>query len=226
MNVRAALIVPAASIMLAATLSACGSDEPAVMPDVTTRRLDIALSDIEKAGFEDEVEVLGGGTFGILDESNWTVCDQEPAAGDDLSTAPRLVVDRACENEDDLEGEAEPEPQADAEPEAQPESEPEPEPEPEQQKAAGSSSGNKGGDGTDETFVMPSVVGLVLQDAQDQLQARGSFLLTQTDATGMERFQVDDSNWKVCAQFPAAGKRVSLGKLIDLHTVKLDEVCP
>lgn len=49
-------------------LASCGSKPdavtvtPVVMPDVVERTLDVALSDIKRAGFEDEVEVLGGGT--------------------------------------------------------------------------------------------------------------------------------------------------------------------
>ncbi len=49
------------------------------MPDLTAKRLDIALSDLDRAGYGDEPEVLGGGMFGVVDESNWTVCDQAPA---------------------------------------------------------------------------------------------------------------------------------------------------
>lgn len=66
------------------------------MPDVTGQKLDVALADIKGAGFEDEVEVVGGGTFGVIDESNWTVCKQTPAAGKAITTAPRVEVDRSC----------------------------------------------------------------------------------------------------------------------------------
>ena len=77
-----------------------------------------------------------------------------------------------------------------------------------------------------ETFVMPFLVGANLQDAQDRLQSLGSFLLTQNDATGLERFQMLDSGWKVCAQFPAAGTKVSMARMVDLRVVKLHEPCP
>lgn len=90
-------------LALAFSFSGCGSDHDAVtdtdtatvMPDVLGLTLDVALSDIKRAGFENEVEVLGGGIFGIIDESNWKVCDQLPAAGQRLD-APRLTVDRSC----------------------------------------------------------------------------------------------------------------------------------
>jgi len=74
--------------------------------------------------------------------------------------------------------------------------------------------------------VMPSVVGMVLQDAQDLLQAQGSYLMDQVDATGNGRLQIFDSNWKVCTQEPAAGTRLSSVDVVTLSTVKLDESCP
>jgi hypothetical protein len=70
------------------------------MPDVEGQQLDVALSDIERKGFSDEVEVLGGGMFGIRDESNWEVCDQSPAAGQVITKDPRLTVDRSCDDDD------------------------------------------------------------------------------------------------------------------------------
>ena len=54
-------------------LSGCGSDPAPVMPEVMGVTLDVALSDIERAGIEDEVEVLGGGVFGVVDDANWQV---------------------------------------------------------------------------------------------------------------------------------------------------------
>lgn len=54
------------------------------------------MSDIERAGFDDEVEVLGGGTFGIVEKSNWVVCEQLPAAGEAVTDAPRVSFDRSC----------------------------------------------------------------------------------------------------------------------------------
>jgi hypothetical protein len=84
-------------------VTGCGSDQDTVaatvMPDVMGLQLDVALSDIERAGFEDEVEVLGGGVLGIVDESNWQVCEQMPAAGENVATTPRLAVDRSCEGD-------------------------------------------------------------------------------------------------------------------------------
>lgn len=84
-------------IALALGLSGCGSGEGPVMPDVVGSQLDEALSDVDRAGIDpDDAEVVGGGLFGIVDESNWTVCEQLPAAGTAVSGKPRLTVDRSC----------------------------------------------------------------------------------------------------------------------------------
>lgn len=77
-----------------------------------------------------------------------------------------------------------------------------------------------------ETFTMPKVRGMVLQDAQDKLQALGSYILDQEDATGLERLQVLDSNWRVCKQLPAPGRKVTTSATVRLESVKLTEDCP
>jgi len=66
------------------------------MPDVTGARLDVAKSDIKRAGYDKDVEVVGGGAFGVVQESNWLVCEQLPASGQAVVDAPRLSVDRSC----------------------------------------------------------------------------------------------------------------------------------
>ncbi|WP_418059365.1 hypothetical protein [Pimelobacter simplex] len=185
-------------------LAACGgNDEDAAMPDVAGSSLDLALSDLDRAGYDpDDVEIVGGGVFGVVDESNWEVCDQEPPAGEPMGSAPRLTVDRSCGGTStgtDATGTGEDSPPTDENPAA-------------------------AGDGGD-SFVMPSLVGMNLQAAQDQLQSLGSYVLTQTDATGAGRFQVLDRNWKVCFQVPAPGTTTPLSKLIELGAVKLEESC-
>ena len=70
------------------------------MPDVTGKKLDVAQSDIKRAGFAQDVEVLGGGAFGVLKKSNWEVCEQTPAPGEPLTDAPRLTVERDCSKDD------------------------------------------------------------------------------------------------------------------------------
>ena len=88
-------------VLLGLTSCGSGEEEVTLMPDVTGRQLDIALTDIKTAGFEEEVEVDGGGTFGIIDKSNWDVCKQSPAAGTPVKSAPLLMVDRSCDDESD-----------------------------------------------------------------------------------------------------------------------------
>ena len=88
-------------LMLGSLLAGCassGNGETAEtpMPLVTGLQLDVALSEIEAAGFSNEVEIVGGGTFGVVNESNWTVCEQSPAAGQALAN-PLLTVDRECD---------------------------------------------------------------------------------------------------------------------------------
>lgn len=68
------------------------------MPDVDGLRLDIAKADLADAGLEEgRVEVIGGGAFGVVDDSNWVVCDQEPDAGYAVGSKARVSVDREGE---------------------------------------------------------------------------------------------------------------------------------
>lgn len=85
-------------VLLGLCLSGCGDDKPVLMPDVTGKKLDAAYFGMEKAGLEDKdaVEVEGGGPFGVIVESNWTVCKQAPAAGKVMGEAPVLSVKRSC----------------------------------------------------------------------------------------------------------------------------------
>lgn len=77
-----------------------------------------------------------------------------------------------------------------------------------------------------ETFVMPDLTGTNLQESQDRLQAMGSWLMDQEDASGRGRTQVIDSNWKVCSQDPAPGATTDPASTVTLRVVKLDEQCP
>lgn len=77
-----------------------------------------------------------------------------------------------------------------------------------------------------ETFTMPNLVGMNLQAAQDELQALGSYVLSQDDATGRGRFQVSDRNWKVCSQDQAPGQVLDIAELVNVEAVKLSESCP
>ena len=67
------------------------------MPNLVGERLDVALSDLETVGVsEGDVEIVGGGAFGVIDEANWTVCEQRPEAGSTDLADFRLIVDRTC----------------------------------------------------------------------------------------------------------------------------------
>lgn len=77
-------------------LSGCGESEPPVMPDLVGYKLDTAKSAIKDVGFTADPEVEGGGMLGIVKESNWTVCEQHPAPGEEIVVPPTLVVDREC----------------------------------------------------------------------------------------------------------------------------------
>jgi hypothetical protein len=94
---RALCLAVAAAALVG--FSGCGSATDPAMPDVTGKKLDIAKGAIEGVGVKDEVKVDGGGVFGVVDESNWEVCEQSPAAGEAVFGAPRLTVDRSCHDD-------------------------------------------------------------------------------------------------------------------------------
>jgi hypothetical protein len=80
-----------------------------------------------------------------------------------------------------------------------------------------------------QQWPMPDLVGLVLQDAQDQIQALtgGAVFFTDShDLSGQDRNQVLDANWQVCTQNLAPGAAVTSASLIDVGVVKLSETCP
>jgi hypothetical protein len=83
--------------------------------------------------------------------------------------------------------------------------------------------------GSDGSFAMPAEVGMSLQDAQDDVQRVSGdpvFVSHSHDATGADRFQILDRDWKVCGQNVPPGKRVSAVGHIVFSVVKDDESCP
>ena len=104
-----------AVLVLVLGLVGCGAGKDMVMPDVSGKRLDVAKSDIKRAGMDGDVEVLGGGILGVIEEANWTVCEQLPGAGAVMKDKPRLTVARSCDD-----ASAEPSTKASAEPAATP----------------------------------------------------------------------------------------------------------
>jgi hypothetical protein len=82
---------------------------------------------------------------------------------------------------------------------------------------------------SDGSFAMPNEVGANLQEAQDDIQrASGDplFVSHSRDATGADRFQVLDRDWKVCGQNVPPGQQVSAVGHIVFTVVKDYEDCP
>jgi hypothetical protein len=78
-------------------------------------------------------------------------------------------------------------------------------------------------------WTMPDLVGSSLQDAQDRIQTLtgGQLLITGShDATGQDRSQVFDDNWKVCTQNVAPGSPITTDTRIDFGAVRTEEQCP
>ena|SRR5215217_154533 len=73
--------------------------------------------------------------------------------------------------------------------------------------------------------IMPAVVCMNLQAAQDLIQQHGVFYSRSEDATGQGRMQINDRNWIVVAQEPAPGTPIGEGDAV-LSVVKLDEPNP
>jgi beta-lactam-binding protein with PASTA domain len=191
-------------LVATALLVACGGGDGPV-PNVVGERLDVATSELEDQGFG--VEPIGGGTFGIVDESNWTVCETRPAAGETGDGDVRVIVDRTCDTAS-AQSEPEPEPAPTSEPEQVTESDA-------PDSAASAPRARK--------IAVPSVVGMNHQAAQNRMQDAGLFMLDEVDATGQGRVLVWDRNWVVVEQSPAPGTRVSEDRTITLSSKKIGE---
>jgi len=70
--------------------------------------------------------------------------------------------------------------------------------------------------------LMPDVVGMNLQAAQDLIQEQGVFFSRSFDATGQNRSQVIDSNWTVVCQVPPPGTPIDEAEA-NLGAVKYGE---
>lgn len=82
---------------------------------------------------------------------------------------------------------------------------------------------------TTVSFIMPNMVGMDLQAAQNEVQVLSGnplYITRSRDATGRGRFQILDRNWKVCSQSVAPGTRVEGQMDITFEVVKLTEACP
>jgi hypothetical protein len=74
-----------------------------------------------------------------------------------------------------------------------------------------------------QTGVVPNVVGLNHQLAQDTMQAAGFYFLTEEDATGQGRLLINDRNWVVVSQQPAGGTKAPPDTKIVLRSKKIGE---
>jgi hypothetical protein len=70
------------------------------------------------------------------------------------------------------------------------------------------------------TAVLPNVVGMNHQTAQDTMQAHGFWRLREEDATGQHRLLILDRNWVVVSQQPRGGSRVPLDTSVLLRSKK------
>lgn len=88
----AALLLP-----IAVVAAACGAvgrpTRAARVPDVTGEPLDAAEHTLDADGLR--YDAVGGGLFGIVVRSHWTVCTQVPAGGT-LARHVTLYVARDC----------------------------------------------------------------------------------------------------------------------------------
>jgi beta-lactam-binding protein with PASTA domain len=84
-----ALVVMAALLALAG----CGDAPQKAVPTVEGDRLDVAEDTLDSVGVG--YQTVGGGTFGIVVRSHWTVCSQSPAPGS-IASSVTLYVDRTC----------------------------------------------------------------------------------------------------------------------------------
>ena len=190
-------------LALVGVVAGCGAAQ-APVPNVVGERLDVAKSAMGDAGYD--TESLGGGTFGVVDESNWTVCETRPGAGATDSGTVKLVVDRTCEAAEAAIAET-------TSPAAEPTASKH-KAAAKRRKAAATGSGR---------IRVPNVVGMDHQLAQDTMQASGLYMLAERDASGQGRLLVYDRNWTVVRQSPKPDARVSEDRTITLYSIKDDE---
>ena len=81
------------AIVAAAVLTGCGEAQRRSVPNVTGEPLDVAEHTLDRAGLR--YETSGGGAFGIVIRSNWTVCRQSPPPRR-VASSVLLSVARSC----------------------------------------------------------------------------------------------------------------------------------
>jgi acyl CoA:acetate/3-ketoacid CoA transferase alpha subunit len=73
------------------TIKVTAAPTGTAVPALVGVRLDRALDQLESAGLKGNVS--GGGLFGILDESEWTVVTQDPSQGSRLKRGDTVHLD-------------------------------------------------------------------------------------------------------------------------------------
>jgi hypothetical protein len=193
-----------------------GEEAQAIMPDVVCLDLQTAQDTIQQAGvfFSRSHDATGRDRMQLLD-SNWQVVAQTPAPGTPIGE---------LEAELDVVKYGEPSPvgacgEQDGEAAGS------------DDQAADDQAAVDQPDATDEPAadeaqaIMPDVVCLDLQTAQDTIQQAGAFFSRSHDATGQDRMQLLDSNWQVVAQTPAPGTPIGELEAV-LDVVEFGEPSP
>lgn len=93
-------------------------------------------------------------------------------------------------------------------------------PKPEKDSALAADPGSEDDFGGADVGVVPQLVGVDHQLAQDTLQAEGFYFIDEIDCSGADRLLLWDRNWKVVEQKPPAGTKASLEDTITLCSVK------
>ncbi|MFD5397768.1 DUF3761 domain-containing protein [Streptomyces sp. NPDC127097] len=91
--------------------------------------------------------------------------------------------------------------------------------------ASDAAGGSDASDSESSTVTVPDYAGSNLQEAQDDAQGRGIYLLESRDLSVRHRAQMWDRNWQVCAQEPAAGSDMADTETLTFTVVKTGESC-
>lgn len=89
--------------------------------------------------------------------------------------------------------------------------------------SASTASSSSSGDCSGGKVRVPDMVGEDHQLAQDTMQSKGLYNLSEEDATGQGRMLLIDRNWTVVSQSPEGGSCVTEDTTITLRSKKDDE---
>ena len=171
-----------------------------VMPDVVCMDLQEAQDTIQaqtELFFSDSRDATGQDRMQLVDR-NWLVVGQTPAAGTPIGDDTVPMLDAVKIGERSCSAEAD----TDAD--------------------TGSADASEGAAAA--ASVMPDVVCMDLQEAQDTIQAQTELFFSDSrDATGQDRMQLVDRNWLVVGQTPAAGTPIDDDTVPMLDAVKIGE---